>query len=70
MKLGELINLLQSKIKEYGNVDCFVNGEYGIDECERMTPDHVSFTSANLLFNTDMTDITDDSNIVCHIGGC
>lgn len=68
MKLSKLIESLESKLKNIGDMDVYVNGEHGIGECEILQESRISVGSANLSFDTDDLDI-DDSDIVCHIGG-
>jgi len=68
MKISQLIQNLQNKLENIGDVDVYTNGEHGIGECELLIETRICVGSACLHFDTDHLDI-DDSDIVCHIGG-
>lgn len=75
MKISKLIKLLTDRKKEYGDVDCYVNGEHGLTDYEVMNSDHIQISSACALLDTrDWPKMEgwkekDDSDIICHIGG-
>ena len=68
MKLSKLIERLQADLAEFGDVDCYTNGEHGIGEVEELTDSCVGTASACINFDANHL-MKDDSDIVCHIGG-
>ena len=68
MKISELISLLQRHLEKRGDLDCYTNGEHGINDSEALRPDHISIGEADMVVDEDLVP-EDQSKVICHIGG-
>ena len=68
MKLSVLIAELQKHFNEYGDVECYCNGEHGIENPYILQSDMISVGSLNVILDPDDFKDVDDSDIICHIG--
>ena len=69
MKASDLIYKLAVTMANEGDLEVFVNGEYGVNDPKRLEHSYFSVGAANLSFDTDNLDGVEDSDVVIHIGG-
>jgi len=67
MTVKETIKALEQVLHVHGDVDVYVNGEYGISDVRGADGMYVSSGSAGKLFDCDGW--MDENEVVCHIGG-
>lgn len=76
MLLSELIEDLQAKFEQHGDMKCYTNGEYGSSSSEHLAKHYVSVGEArleidDLTLNYDVKKgyLENDSELVLNIGG-
>jgi hypothetical protein len=68
--MSEVIKRLEELIEIRGDVECFTNGEYGVENMEIMTNDHISVGEADLIMGEQYKDFpVTKLQVVCNIGG-
>ena len=76
MRLSELIENLQDKLKEHGDVRCFTNGKHGCSDSKEMRDSIVSLSNAVNELDEDTVSayiefgwFKDENELVLNIGG-
>ena len=68
MRVSQVISRLEAIFEENGDVECFTNGEYGIEDSKVLAGEYISVGPAHLNINTEYLPVEDDQ-IIVHIGG-